>query len=107
MPSAGLILEDHDLGPNYAVNRYSILSAEKVSATNLSVKVIFQPGTEAEERQKLVFAVRENTRRTIFNQADGGSVRVRDGIALAKRSKTPLLHKCEDEGVTRSYLQVK
>ena len=107
MPSAGLVLENHDLGPNYAVNRYSILSAEKVSATNLSVKVIFQPGTEAEERQKLVFAVRENTRRTIFNQADGGAVRVRDGIALAKGSRTPLLRKCEDVGVTRSDLQVK
>ena len=103
-PSAGLVLEDHNLGPNYAVNRYSVLSAEKVSPTNLSVRVIFQPGTEAEERQKLVFAVRENTRRTIFNQADGGAVRVRDGIALARGSKTPLLRKCQATGVTSSGL---
>jgi hypothetical protein len=105
-PSAGLVLEDHNLGPSYAVNRYSILSAEKISATNLSVRVIFQPGTEAEERQKLVFAVRENTRRTMFNQTDGGTVRVKDGIALARRSKTPLLRKCDDVGVTSSGLQI-
>jgi hypothetical protein len=100
MPSAGLILEDHNLGPTYTVNRYSVLSAEKVSATNLSVRVIFQPGTEVEERQKLVFAVRESTRRTIFNQTDGGAVRVKDGIALGRGSKTPLLHKCAGGGVS-------
>jgi hypothetical protein len=62
--------------------------------------VIFQPGTEAEERQKLVFAVREKTRRTMFNQTDGGSVRVRDGIALARGSKTPLLHKCANSAAS-------
>jgi hypothetical protein len=107
MPSAGLVLEDHNLGPSYVVNRYSVLSAERVSATNLSVSVIFQPGTEVEERQKLVFAVRENTRRTIFNQADGGAVRVKDGIALARGGKTPLLHKCEDVGITSSDLHAE
>jgi hypothetical protein len=94
-PSAGLVLEDHHLGPNFAINRYSVLSAARVSATNLSVEVIFQPGTEVEERQRLVFSVRDNTRRTLFNQPDGGTVRVKDGIALARGSKTPLLRKCE------------
>jgi hypothetical protein len=107
MPSLGLVLEDHNLGPNYAVNRYSILSAEKLSTSNLSVSVIFQPGTEVEERQKLVFAVREKTRRTMFNQTDGGAVRVKGGIALARGSKTPLLHKCEEVGVTSSDLHVR
>jgi hypothetical protein len=99
-PSAGLVLEDHDLGPDFAVNRYSVLSAKKVSATSLSVNVIFQPGTAAEERQKLIFAVRDNTRRTLFNQADGGAVRVKGGIALARRSKTPLLQKCNERGAS-------
>ena len=99
-PSSGLVLEDHNLGPDFAVNRYSILSAEKMSATSLSVEVIFQPGTEVEERQKLVFSVHDNTRRTIFNQTDGGAVRVKDGIALARGSKTPLLRKCEEGGVS-------
>jgi hypothetical protein len=99
-PSAGLVLEDHDLGPDFAVNRYSVLAAEQVSPTSLSVSVIFQPGTEAEERQKLIFAVRDNTRRTLFNQADGGAVRVKDGIALARGSKTPLLQKCNERGAS-------
>jgi len=100
MPSAGLVLEDHNLGPDFAVNHYSILSAEQVSATSISVNVIFQPGTEVEERQKLVFAVHDNTRRTLFNQTDGGTVRVKDGIALARGTKTPLLRKCEDGAVS-------
>ena len=69
-PSPGLVREDHDLGPNYTVNHYSMLSAERMSADELSVEVIFQPGTEIEERQKLVFQVRKDTRRTMFNQPD-------------------------------------
>lgn len=100
MPSAGLVLEDHNLGPNFAVNRYSVLSAERTSPTSLSVDVIFQPGTEVEDRQKLIFSVRNNTRRTIFNQTSGGAVRVKDGIALAHSTKTPLLQRCEAGGVT-------
>lgn len=100
MPGSGVVLEDHNLGPDFAINRYSVLSAEPVSATNLSVDVIFQPGTEVEERQKLVFSVRDNTRRTIFNQTNGGAVRVKDGIALARGTKTPMLRKCEEDRVT-------
>ena len=99
-PSSGLVLEDHNLGPDFAVNRYSVLSAEQVSASSLAVDVIFQPGTEVEERQKLVFAVRDNTRRTMFNQPVGGAVRVKDGIALARGSKTPLLRKGEEGEVS-------
>ena len=94
-PSPGLVSETHDLGRDYAVNHYSILSAERLSAEQLSVAVIFQPGTETEERQNLVFRVREGTRRTLFNQPDGGAVRVKDGIELAHGSKTPVLNKCE------------
>jgi hypothetical protein len=100
MPSVGLVLENHNLGPDFTVNRYSVLSAQPESATSLSVDVIFQPGTEGEERQKLVFSVRDNTRRTMFNQTDNGTIRVRDGIALARGSKTPLLRKCEEGKVT-------
>jgi hypothetical protein len=99
-PNAGLVLEDHNLGPDFAVNRYSVLSAERISPTSLSVDVIFQPGTEVEDHQKLIFSVRDNTRRTIFNQSSGGAVRVKDGIALARGTKTPLLQRCEAGGVT-------
>ena len=94
-PSPGLVLESHDLGRNYAINRYSMLSAERISDERLSVNVIFQPGTADEERQKLVFLIRKGTRRTLFNQPEGGAVRVKDGIALAHGSKTPVLRKCE------------
>jgi len=100
-PSAGLVLEDHNLGSEYAVNRYSVISAEPESPTTLSVQVIFQPGTEVEERQKLVFLVRDNTRRTIYNQTDGGAVRVKDGIALARGRKTPLLRKCREGNLSQ------
>jgi hypothetical protein len=93
-PSPGLVLEDHDLGSGYSGNRYSVLSAQALSPTRLAVDVIFQPGREGEERQKLIFQIRANTRRTLFNQPDGGAARVKDGIALAGRTKTPVLRKC-------------
>jgi hypothetical protein len=95
MPSPGLVLEDHDLGTNFAFNRYSVLSAERISATRLSVAVIFKPGSQDEERQKLTFRIRNGTRRTMFNQTDGGPVRVKNGVALAHHVKTPVLRKCE------------
>jgi hypothetical protein len=94
-PSAGLVLEEHDLGHDYAINHYSMVSGERLSGERLSVEVIFQPGTAAEERQKLVFLVRDRTRRTMFNQPHGGAVRAKNGIALAHGSKTLVLHKCE------------
>jgi hypothetical protein len=95
MPSPGLVLEDHDLGTNFAFNRYSVLSAERISATRLSVAAIFKPGSQDEERQKLTFRIRNGTRRTMFNQTDGGPVRVKNGVALAHHVKTPVLRKCE------------
>jgi hypothetical protein len=95
MPSPGLVLEDHDNGAAFERNRYSMLQAARVSESRLSVDVIFLPGTPDEERQKLVFEVRDGTRRTIFNQPDGGEVRVREGIALGNGAKTPMLKKCE------------
>jgi hypothetical protein len=94
-PAAGVVLEKHDIGPDYAENQYSFLSAERLSATRLAAEVVFQPGTEGEERQKLVFRIGNNTRRTMFNQPEGGAVRVKDGIALANHSRTPTLKKCE------------
>jgi hypothetical protein len=95
MPSPGLVLETHDLGADYETNRYSVLSAERISATRLALEVIFQPGAPNEERQKLEFLVRNGTRRTMFNQPQGGAVRVRNGVAVAAGLKTPVLTKCE------------
>jgi len=95
MPSPGLVQEDHSLGSEFTLNRYSVLSAERLSDTRLAVAVIFQPGGENEERQKLEFLLSKHTRRTMFNQVEGGPVRVKDGIALAHKLKTPVLTKCD------------
>ena len=57
--------------------------------------MIFQPGAEGEEREKLVFQCATARGARMFNQPDGGAVRVKDGIALARGSKTPVLNKCE------------
>jgi len=95
MPTAGIVFEEHDLGADYAFNRYSVLAAQRIAAERLSVDVIFQPGTAGEERQRLEFLVHAGTRRTMFNQPDGGPVRVKGGIVLERGNKTPLLRKCE------------
>jgi hypothetical protein len=94
-PGAGAVLEDHDLGSGFAINRYSMLTGERLSDELLSVNTIFQPGTAEEERERLVFRVRGTTRRTMFNQPDGGKAHVVDGMVLPGGSKTPVLNKCE------------
>ena len=91
---AGLVIETHDLGPGNMQNRYSVLAAERLSDSSLALFVIFQPGTEFEERQRLELVVRSGTRRTTFNQPEGEPVRVRDGVAVAVGIRTPVLRKC-------------
>jgi hypothetical protein len=95
MPSPGVIIQDHDLGVDNEHNRYSILSAKKLSDTRISVQVIFQPGREGEEHERLIWAVRKNTLRTLFNQPQDGPVRVKDGVAVGYGIKMPVLKKCE------------
>jgi hypothetical protein len=90
-----VILEDDRVGDDYALNRYSVLAAKRLSATRLEVTALFHPGMEGEERQTLIFEIRDHTRRTLFTETVGGQVRVKNGIALANGSKTPLLKKCE------------
>jgi hypothetical protein len=92
--SKGRVLEEHSLGDEFAINGYSVESAVRLSPERLSVNVIFGPGTEKEQKQKLVLQIRKGTRRTLFNQPEGGEVRVKDGIALSQGTKTPLLKKC-------------
>jgi len=41
--SPGLVLEEHDLGGEFAVNRYSILAASRLSHDRLSVEVNSSP----------------------------------------------------------------
>ena len=94
-PSPGLVLEEHQLSADGPVNRYSVLAAERLSPTRVALDVIFQPGNESEERERLVLQVRDGTRRTIFNQAQDGPVLVKDGAVVGHGMKTPLLTKCE------------
>jgi hypothetical protein len=94
-PNPGVILEDQHLGPDYAINRYSVLSARRLSGTELEVTALFHPGAANEERQQLIFAVHDRTRRTMYTAVIGGPVRVKHGIALWNHSKTPILQKCE------------
>lgn len=95
VPSEGLVIEEHNIGPSFATNKYSILAAQRLPGDRIALQVIFQPGTQIEERQDLVLLVQRGTRRTLFNQPEGGAVRVKDGIAVASGRKTPVLKKCE------------
>jgi hypothetical protein len=91
----GIVREEQDVGPDFAANRYRILSAKRKSGTRLSVEVTFQAGDEAEQKQTLEFQVRNGTRRTMYNRPEGEAVRVKNGIALSVGTKTLTLKKCE------------
>lgn len=95
LESTGDVVEHHHLGPDYVVNRYQVVSATRISATEVALEVVFQPGSEAAQQQKLVMHVWDGRRRTLFNQPQGGEVRVNNGIALAAGVKTPTLTKCQ------------
>jgi hypothetical protein len=95
LQDTGAVVEEHHLGPDYAVNHYSVLSATRLSDSQVALAVMFQPGSEAAQRQKLVMRVRDGRRRTLFNQPQGGAVRVENGVALIAGVKTPTLRKCE------------
>ncbi len=91
----GTVVEDHHLGAKYAVNHYRVLSAIRLSSTKVSLDVMFRPGDESGERQKLVMRVTDGHRRTLFNQPAGGEVRVKNGMVLGAGIATPTLVKCE------------
>ena len=78
LQDSGAVVEEHHLGPSYAVNHYNVLSAARLSATQIALEVIFQPGSEAAQQQKLVMRVRDGRRRTLFNQPQDGDVRVKE-----------------------------
>jgi hypothetical protein len=91
----GTVVERHDLGDDYRVNAYRILAAKRVSQTEVSVQALFEPGSEAEQKQDLTFSVRDGTRRTLFTRVEGGPVRVKNGVAVGFGAKTPRLRKCD------------
>lgn len=95
MRDSGQIVEVHNLGSAGVVNHYRIISARRLSATRLAVEVMFQPGTEFQERQKLEWLIRNGTRRTMVNQPEHGPPVVKDGIAVTFGIETPVLNKCK------------
>ena len=90
----GSVVESHDLGDDYRVNAYRMLAAKRVSQTEVSVKALFDPGSDAEQKQDLTFSVHDGTRRTVFTRVEGGPVRVKNGVAVGFGMKTPRLKKC-------------
>ena len=91
----GMVIEAHDVGLKYTNNLYSVRAARRVAADRLDLKVVFVPGTQAEQYQTMELIVGKGTRRTMFNRVDNGPVRVQRGVALANGSRTPLLKKCD------------
>jgi hypothetical protein len=71
-----------------------VLSATRLSATEVALEVVFQPGNEVAHQQKLVMRVAHGRRRTLFNQPQDDKVRVKDGVVLGVGVKTPTLTKC-------------
>ncbi len=94
-PEPGHVVERHDLGSHYGANTYRMLDAHRVSATRIAIEAVFQPGSEAEQKQELVLSVRDGVRRTMFTQIAGGAVRVKNGAVVGYGVKTPRLRKCE------------
>lgn len=90
-----LVIEAHDVGPEYATNLYGVRAARRLGKDRLEIKVVFAPSVEVEEFQTLELQIGKGTRRTLLNRVDGGVVRVRRGVAVANGSKTPLLKRCE------------
>lgn len=92
---SGGVVEEQHLGPDFAVNHYRVLSAQRLSKTRVAMEVMFQPGREAAQRQKLVMHVWDGRRRTLFNQPQDSKVRVKEGVVLGVGAKTPTLTKCQ------------
>jgi hypothetical protein len=95
VPEQGPVKEVHDLGAEFSANEYVILTAGRSGKDRVSLDVVFQPGTENEQRQKLIIEVNGDSRRTLFNQPAGEPVRVKDGQVVGANLQTPVLKKCE------------
>lgn len=90
----GTVVERHDLGPEYETNSYSVIAAAPLSMTRVSLDVVFKPGADGQQQQRLILRVEHDTRRTMFNRIEHGAVVVKDGIVVGGSAHTPVLHKC-------------
>lgn len=97
-PGGGLIVESHDVGPDFAPNLYHVVAAARAGKDLIEARALFRPGTEGEETQTLVLRISKDrqgtdTRRTMFNRGDDG-VRVKNGVAVRSGAKTAVLRRC-------------
>jgi len=97
-PGAGLIVESHDVGADFAPNLYHVVAARRVDKDSVEARALFRPGTESEDEQTLVMRVAKDkkgidTRRTMFNRGEDG-VRVKNGVAVRSGAKTAVLKRC-------------
>lgn len=97
-PGGGLIVESHDVGPDFAPNLYHVVAAARAGRHDVEARALFRPGTEGEETQTLVLRVSKDrqgtdTRRTMFNRGEDG-VRVKNGVAVRSGAKTAVLRRC-------------
>jgi len=97
-PGAGLIVEHHDVGTDFAPNLYHVVAARRVDSKDIEARALFRPGTENEDEQTLVIRVAKDrqgtdTRRTMFNRGEDG-VRVKNGVAVRSGVKTAVLKRC-------------
>jgi hypothetical protein len=91
----GRVLEQHDFGPDYETNRYVVVTARRIGRDRLAVEAMFEQGDAEPQRQRIILRVERHRRRTLFNGSEGEPPRVKDGIAVAAGTPTPLLVKCE------------
>jgi hypothetical protein len=94
LADAGAVIERHELGPEYEINNYRVIAANRLSKTRVAVEVLFKPGSQREQNQELIFVVGHDTRRTMYNRIAGGKVVVKDGVVAGHGVKTPVLRKC-------------
>ena len=94
--SDGVVVEDMNPGPGLDVSHYTILSAERLSDTQLSMEAIFQPGTAYEQRFSQVLLISNATWRQMFSKM-GDRVGVKDGIVVFPPNgrPTPVWNKCK------------
>jgi hypothetical protein len=88
------VVERHDLGPEYETNSYRVIAAAPLSKTRVSIDVVFKPGADGHQQQRLIFRVEHDTRRTLYNRIENGAVVVKDGLVVGRGAHTPLLHRC-------------
>lgn len=97
----GPVIEKDDAGPSAYVNRYTIVSAKRLTADTLSVTTVYRVGKQEKQVQDQIWFVRDGSWRTLFNQPKGETALVKDGNVVGSGIKTPILHRCDAASLKR------